>query len=137
MARDFFHSTVQEVLLKEGFSITHDPYVLRKYDPQWELDFGAEKVIAAESDRLKIAIEVKSYFQDSFAHAFHGILGQYLNYRLALSYVDPDHKMFLAVPEDIFNEEFSRRGISNSIRHFQVSLMIYHPVEKIILRWEI
>lgn len=137
MAKDYFHGTVQEVLLKEGFSITHDPYVLRKYDPQWELDFGAEKVIAAESDRLKIAVEVKSYFQDSFAHAFHGILGQYLNYRLALSYVDPDRKMFLAVPEDIYNEEFGRRGISNSIQHFQVSLMIYHPIEKIILRWEV
>ena len=128
---------VQEVLEREAYRVTHDSYVLRKYDPKWELDFGAEKVIAAEQGSLKIAVEVKSYFEDSFAHAFHGILGQYLNYRLALSYIEPERKMILAVPEDIYQQEFGRQGIANAIRHFQVSLMIYDPLEKMIERWEI
>ncbi|MCC7506346.1 MAG: fatty-acid oxidation protein subunit alpha [Saprospiraceae bacterium] len=135
MAKDFFHGTVQDVLLNEGFAITHDPYVMRKYDPQWELDFGAEKVIAAESGFLKIAVEVKSYFEDSFAHAFHGILGQYLNYRLALDMVEPDRKMLLAVPEDIYLSEFSRQGIRNSIHFYDVRLIVYNPIDKTVLRW--
>lgn len=101
------------MLEREAYRVTHDPYVLRKYDPKWELDFGAEKVIAAEQGSLKIAVEVKSYFEDSFAHAFHGILGQYLNYRLALSYIEPERKMILAVPEDIYHQEFNRQGIVN------------------------
>lgn len=82
---------------------------------------------------LKIAVEVKSYFEDSFAHAFHGILGQYLNYRLALDMVEPARKMLLAVPEDIYLSEFSRQGIRNSIHFYDVRLIVYNPIRLIYI----
>jgi len=48
------------------------------------IDLGAEQMIAAEKKGKKIAIEIKSFIQNSFISAFHTALGQYINYRLGM-----------------------------------------------------
>ena len=64
MAKDLLHQIVKETLILDGWTITHDPYQMKEYDPQWEVDFGAEKIIAAERGADKIAVEAKSFFGD-------------------------------------------------------------------------
>ena len=59
MAKDLYHILVKEALIKEGWTITHDPYPLRDWDPDWEIDLGAEKIIGAEKENQKIAVEVR------------------------------------------------------------------------------
>ena len=136
MAKDILHEVVRQVLELDGWKITHDPLELREYDPEWAVDFGAEKIIAAERGLEKIAVEVKSFRETSFAHEFHGILGQYLNYRSGLKRVAPDRALFLAVPIEIFESEFSRKGIANSVSDYQMNLIIYDPNSKAIEQWK-
>ncbi len=38
MARDLLHQIVKESLMKDGWTITHDPYRMEDYDPEWEID---------------------------------------------------------------------------------------------------
>lgn len=43
MAKDKLHEIVREVLVVDGWYVSHDPYLLSEYDPAWEIDFAAEK----------------------------------------------------------------------------------------------
>lgn len=57
MARDIFHPIVREALEKDGWVITHDPYPLRVKGRNYEVDLGAEQLVAAEKGPTKIAVE--------------------------------------------------------------------------------
>lgn len=48
------------------------------------IDLGAEKLLAAEREGEKIAVEIKSFLSPSAITDFHLALGQFLNYRTAL-----------------------------------------------------
>ncbi len=67
MAKDFIHEIVKVALVADGWTITHDPYRLDTYNPAWEIDLGAEKIIAAEKGPEKIAVEAKSFLEVSLA----------------------------------------------------------------------
>ena len=135
MARDLTSKLIRAVLIGEGWEITHDPYLLKDYDPDWEIDFGAEKIIAAKRGSEKIAVEAKSYLGLSFAYEFHQILGQHLNYRSALQRVDPARKLYLAVPREIFEVEFQRKGIINSITDYHLCFFVFNEQSKTIVKW--
>ena len=61
-AKDIYHETVKNAMLKEGWTITHDPYRLRlTRGKNLFIDLGAEKLIAARKDSEKIAVEIKSF----------------------------------------------------------------------------
>jgi hypothetical protein len=134
MAKDILHEIVREVLVMDGWTITHDPYIL-PYKPSWAIDFGAEKLIAAERANRKIAVEVKSFRAESFANEFHGILGQYLNYVSALRRLDVERILYLAVPIEIYDLEFTVEGILNSIEDYQVKILVYDLESKNIVQW--
>lgn len=136
MAKDLLHGIVKEILILDGWTITHDPYQMKDYDPAWEVDFGAERVIAAVRDKEKIAVEVKSFAETSFAHEFHGILGQYLDYRSGLKRLEPERQLYLAVPVEIWETEFQRVGIINAMNDYEVRAFIYDPITKSILQWQ-
>jgi XisH protein len=135
MAKDRYHLLVKNALIREGWAITHDPYPLRDWDPNWEIDLGAEKIIGAEKENQKIAIEVKSFLETSFAYEFHKALGQYLNYFASLSQLEKDRVLFLAIPLDIWETEFQRHGIQFSIKTYNVKILIYNVKSQCIERW--
>ena len=59
-AKDIFHNIVKVALEKEGWKITHDPLFFQLSEQiRIKLDLGAQKLIAAETDRQKIAVELK------------------------------------------------------------------------------
>ncbi len=76
MARDKIHNIVVAALTKEGWEITHDPlYITFDVNERgFEVDLGAEKLIGAEKDNVRIAVEVKS-FTKSISNEFHTVLG--------------------------------------------------------------
>jgi len=89
MAKDLFHQAVRQALIKNGWTITSDPLIIRIERVKLEIDLAAEKVFAAEKDEQKIAVEVKSFINPSAISDFHNALGQFLNYRLALEMTEP------------------------------------------------
>lgn len=83
-AKDKFHDAVKNALIKEGWMITNDPLFIQFGGVDLYVDLGAEKMLAAEKDNQKIAVEIKSFLGDSTISEFHQALGQLLNYRLIL-----------------------------------------------------
>jgi hypothetical protein len=114
MAKKVFHNIVKAALQKEGWMITHDPYELRVGGVEMYVDLGAEQLIAAERDQIKIAIEVKSFIGASVISEFHNAHEQFLDYRFALEEEEPDRKLYLAVPVKTYCTFFSLRFIQTS-----------------------
>ncbi len=115
-AKDLFHDAVKRALQKEQWQITADPLIVKIEGVRFEVDLGADKVIAAEKSEQKIAVEIKSFLNNSAIADFHVALGQFLNYRLALQMTENDRNLYLAVPFDTFNVFFSRSICSTSDR---------------------
>jgi hypothetical protein len=68
-AKDRFHDTVKSALIKEGWTITHDPLYLDFDSTRIQIDLAGERLIAAERGLEKIAVEVKSFLAASlFSH---------------------------------------------------------------------
>lgn len=135
-ARDKFHTAVKQALIKEQWSITHDPLNLKfgEYD-QVQIDLGAEKVLAAEKDGEKIAVEIKSFLSDSSIFDFHVALGQFLNYRLVLEKEAPQRVLFLAVPTYAYDSFFQKELPKAIISRYGLKLIVYDPINEVITQW--
>jgi hypothetical protein len=136
MAKDLFHQSVKQALIKDGWTITSDPLIIRIERVKLEIDLAAEKVFAAEKDEQKIAVEVKSFINPSVITDFHNALGQFLNYRLALEMTEPDRILYLAVPIDIFNTFFHERFTQAAISHYALKIIAYKPNTEEIIEWK-
>lgn len=75
--KDKFHDVVKTALEKDNWKITADPYEISIDDVDFEIDFAAEQLLAAERENQKIAVEVKSFISSSNVSEFHTALGQY------------------------------------------------------------
>ena len=99
------------------------------------IDLGAEKVIAAEKEGGKIAVEIKSFLGPSTLTEFHLALGQFMNYRYALADTEPDRVLYLAVPLDIYEEFFTLAFIQSVLRRSQLHLLVYDVGTEEITQW--
>jgi hypothetical protein len=75
MAKDFYHDNFKRTLEKDGWLVTHDPYEIRLGRIGYEVDLGAEKLLAAEKEGEKIAVELKSFVGPSDVNEFHKAVG--------------------------------------------------------------
>lgn len=135
MAKDLFHNVVKEALLAEGWQITHDPFPIDYGDVQMQIDLGAERLLAAERDAEKIAVEVKSFINPSAISEFHTAVGQYLNYRRALRSQEPTRILYLAIPSQTYEEFFRLRFIQEGVIEYQIYLVIYDVEDRRIVQW--
>jgi hypothetical protein len=102
-AKYLYHDNVKNALIKEGWRITHDPFYIKFGEPDFlQIDLAADKIIAAEKPGEKIAVEIKSFSNDSPMYDFHLALGQFLNYQMTLEENEPDRVLYLAVPLDTY-----------------------------------
>ncbi len=136
-ARDIFHEPVRQALCKEGWAITHDPYWIKLAgsDMNVYVDLAAERMIAAEKGGEKIAVEIKSFLGTSFLSDFHGALGQYLDYRVALRQKDPERRLFLAVPLDVYQAFFTRPFVQTVCQEYALTLLTFDPQTEEVCAW--
>ncbi|MEG4026539.1 XisH family protein [Microcoleus sp. S13C4] len=135
-ARDLFHDAVKKALQKEEWEITADPLIVKIQGVKFEIDLAAEKVLAAEKLGQKIAVEIKSFLNNSAITDFHLALGQFLNYRLALQIKEPDRTLYLAVPFDTFDSFFQEPFIKEAVNVYQLKLVVYNPQKEVIVEWK-
>ncbi|MCG9884252.1 MAG: XisH family protein [Cyanobacteria bacterium] len=136
MARDKFHNAVRRGLEKQAWEITHDPLRLEfGAGDRLEIDLGAQQLLGAQRTGKKIAVEIKSFLNDSAMLDFHLALGQFLNYRLALERLDPDRMLYLAVPIVPYQSFFGRDLPQLAIQTYGLKLMVYGPQDEVILQW--
>ncbi|MGV0104104.1 XisH protein [Nostoc sp. DSM 114160] len=125
-AKDIFHEVVKKALQKDGWQITHDPLSISVGGVNVSIDLAAEKLIAAEREGDKIAVEVKSFLEKSSAISeFHTALGQFINYRGALRRRQQERVLYLAVPLTTYKTFFQLDFPQAMIEENQVKMIIY------------
>jgi len=134
-ARDIFHYAVKNALQKDGWTITHDPLFIRFDESKLYIDLAAEKLIAAEKDEQKIAVEVKSFMSDSPMSEFHLAVGKFINYHIALEEVKPTRILYLAVPLETYNSFLQRPLAQRVIQQNQLKLIVYAPYSEEVVKW--
>ncbi len=136
-AKDRFHNAVKIALQKDGWIITNEPLQLPiERLTNLYIDFGAEKLITAQRENQKIAVEVKSFLGASTLSEFHTAIGQCLNYRYALEDLEPDRKLYLAIPVAIYTDFFSVPFIQSVIRKSQTNLVVYDAAKEELIKWQ-
>ncbi len=126
---------MREALEKDGWRIIDNPYPLRVEDVGYEIDFGAEPLIAAEKEDISIAVEVKSFVGPSTVNEFHKAVGQLNDYSVALEIEDPERVLFLAIPEEIWLVFFQKPVIQKSLARIQAKILVYNPYKNEIVKW--
>ncbi|MFN0036689.1 MAG: element excision factor XisH family protein [Saprospiraceae bacterium] len=137
MAKDFYHEHVKEALIKDGWKVTADPYIIETEDVDYEVDLGAEKIIAAEKGAKRIAVEVKSFVATSFVYEFHRVLGQFLNYSIGLDDFDSERILYVAVPLKVYEESFHLSFVKKAIRRVKMKIIVFDPATKSVVLWKI
>jgi hypothetical protein len=134
-ARDKFHNQVRNALLKDGWTITHDPLRLTWGAKDMYVDLGAERLIAAEKDSQKIAVEIKTFGGFSEIEDLEKAVGQYVVYHDVMVRIEPERTLYLAVSEitfvSLFEEPIGRLLLDNH----RVRLVIFDPHSEVIRQW--
>jgi hypothetical protein len=91
-SKDEIHEIVKAALIKDGWTITHDPFFLRLGTMRTYADMGAERPFAAEKGIQKILVEVKSFVGRSAVYDLEQAVGQYGIYKALLVEIEPERK---------------------------------------------
>jgi hypothetical protein len=135
-ARDAFHEVVKKALQKDAWQITHDPLSFNLGGVKMSIDLAAERLIAAEREGEKIAVEVKSFLEKSSAISeFHTALGQFINYRGALRRREPERVLYLAVPLISYKTFFQLDFPQEMIQENKVKIIVYDIEREEIVEW--
>ncbi len=136
-AKDIFHDKVRRALEKDGWTITDDPYSL-KWDDNENLfvDLAAEKLIVAQKDADKIAVEIKTFIGKSTMQDLHLAVGQFVVYRTAIEQTEPDRILFLAVPMEILRDVFRREKAGILVEGIGLKIIGFDVEKEVIVEWK-
>jgi hypothetical protein len=132
---DVYHEPVKRALLKDGWTITDDPYVLVYKGLRLYADLGAEKLIAAEKSERKIVVEIKVFGTPSPVTELERAVGQYSIYRMLLAHISPERELFLAIAQDIYEDFFHQPAIQDIVAVHQMRLLVFEPTREDITEW--
>ncbi|NJR49877.1 MAG: fatty-acid oxidation protein subunit alpha [Leptolyngbyaceae cyanobacterium CSU_1_3] len=134
MAKDKLHNAVETALIKDGW-INIQSIALDYEGIDLNLDIIADKLLSAERDNIKIAVEVKSFSNPSVTYDFHQAIGQYLHYRMALTYLSIDRTPYLAIPHAIYTNYLAQPFFRDSLILHRVNLLTIDPLRQEIAQW--
>lgn len=134
-ARDIYHNEVKNALIKDGWTITDDPYIIKYEDAELYADLAAEKPIAAERQGQKIVVEIKSFVGKSLMNDFHNALGQYIVYRKLIQLTEPKYKLYLAIDDVVYDKFFKRKSVQAVIHENNLLLIVVNTEKEEIQRW--
>jgi len=134
-ARDFYHDVVKSALIADGWTITDDPLKLHVGKKDLFVDLGAERLLAADKEGRKIAVEVKSFLGASEVADLENALGQYVLYREILAETEPDRLIHLAVSVEIYEEVFKEPIGQLVLRRAHLRLIVFDPEKGVIVQW--
>jgi len=126
---------VKRALIKDGWTITDDPFVIEYKKTKLYADLAAERPIAAERGGQRIVVEVKSFIGTSKLQDLKEALGQYDIYLYLLEATEPDRKLFVAVSEKAYKEFFSQETIQLIINRHGLPLIVVSLEKEEIVKW--
>jgi hypothetical protein len=134
-AKDFYHETVCTALIKDGWTITDDPLILKIGRRSAFIDLGAEKLIAAERDSKKIAVEIKSFISPSPINDLENAWGQFFLYARTLQKREPDRHLYLAVSHNIFETLFQEEAGQILLEEPGFRILVFDSNIEEVIQW--
>ena len=136
-ARDIYHNQFVRALQKDGWRVTHDPLRIRIGATDLLADIGAERIVTAERDGERIAVEIKSFVKPSATLDLRDAAGQYWLYLLALrqSEVDADRILYLAVRASVYRAVFVEGIGSLFLQDHAMRLVVFDEDTEEITEW--
>ena len=134
-ARDKYHDAVRNALIKDGWTITHDPFHLQWDDKEEYVTTEDERLIAAHKLDQNIAVVIAPCLQPLPDAELERSIDLCAVYRSVLAEQKPDCVLHLALPEevvkDVFQEPLGRLLIEEGIAR----IIGFDPVEEKIIQW--
>jgi len=134
-AKDIFHDCVKTALIKDGWEITHDPLSLRIGKKDLFIDLGAEKLLAAEKNNQRIAVEIKSFISASGMRDLENAIGQYIVYQNVLSVTSPERLLYLAIRESVFVNLFQDELGKLLLERQALKILTFDPELEAVTQW--
>jgi len=129
--RDAYHQAVKQSLIRDGWTITHDPLVVRYKGLRVYIDLAAEKV----SPDSKIAIEVKVFGGNSTVDDFEKAVGQYSLYRDILRRKKIKRELFLAIGRKAYKKLGRIPALLESAGDQKLHLLIFDERSEEVVEW--
>lgn len=134
-AKDIYHDTVKNALIKDGWTITDDPLSLKVGKKDIFIDLAANKLLVAEKKDKKIAVEVKSFIGTSEIEDLKNALGQYILYEKVLRSKLSERTLYLAIRKDIYDGLFSQEIGQILLSDDYLKIIIFDPETEMITQW--
>lgn len=135
-AKDIYHDTVKNALVKDGWTITDDPLRLKWGLRELFVDLGISKLISAQKANRNIAVEIKSFTNPSPIADLEQALGQYLIYRAILEETQPDCLLYLAIRQTTYESIFSEKIGELILQKYQLNLLIFEAKKEEVFQWK-
>jgi hypothetical protein len=133
--KDIYHNAVKTALIKDGWTITHDPLTIRLTRKKLYVDLGAERLIAAQRNTEQIAIEVKSFTRASDMKDLEDAVGQFVLYTHLLARYDPERRLYLAVTDAVYKSVFEEEAGEILLQDGVIRLVTFNPTQEAIVQW--
>ena len=143
--RDNIHSVVRQALIKAGWTITDDPYVISYGERFLFVDLAAiegltsngiqSQFIGARYGDRQIAVEIKEFRGQSAVAALEQAIGQYVLYQLLLKQVDPQRKLYLAVGQQDYAQILSEPIGELVINELPLNVLVINLKKEEIQQW--
>jgi hypothetical protein len=132
---DIIHNSVKSALIKDGWLITDDPYLIQYRRTTLYADLAAERPIAAERDGQKLVVEVKSFIGASKIQDLKEALGQYDIYRYLIEETAPERKLYIAISEVAYKTFFSQDLAQLIINKHQLPVIVVNINTEEVVQW--
>ena len=134
-AKDIYHDTVKNALIKDGWTITDDPLSLKVGKKDIFIDLAANKLLVAQKQDTKIAVEVKSFIGSSEIEDLKNALGQYILYDKILRAKLSKRSLYLAIRKDNFDGLLSEEIGQILLSDNSLKMIIFDPEMEMITQW--
>ena len=132
MAKDIIHDQVKNALIKDGWTITHDPYRIRYEGVEVKADLAIQH---PNDTTQRIVIEIKSFQGRSFISEFEKAIGQYRIYQQYLQLNGLDYEVYLATSKDAYDVHINRKAILVLIEFNEIDLLIVNTKNEEVVQW--
>jgi hypothetical protein len=133
--KDLIHEAVKNALVKDGWTITDDPFRIVYEDTDVYADLRIAKVADDTTLRRALVIEIKGFTGDSPLHSLENALGQYELYRIYLKNIAPEDKLYLAISATVYEEQFTRPAFAVIIEEKRLPLLVVDTAREEVVQW--
>jgi hypothetical protein len=133
--KDRIHEAVKNALVKDGWTITDDPFRIVYEDADVYADLRIARSDADSTVQRALIIEIKGFTGGSPLHSLENALGQYELYRIYLRSVAPEDKLYLAVRLTTYEEQFTRPAFAIIIEEKSLPLLVVDTEREEVVQW--